>query len=213
MLGDSVTQERTRAILVDAPVRPRDRLDADLLDMVAAAMRGSIPLETAVRPILAKLEEITGLESTYVTRIAWDEGTQRIAVARNAGALDIPEGAVVQWDESLCQHVVAGTVSTDDAPARFPASTAAVELGIRSYTGVPITTPTGTVYGTLCGASVDAVPQLPDTIALMELFARVIGEVVSGDSAASRGSVGSRGQAPRPAVERTAGGAAAEPVH
>jgi diguanylate cyclase len=208
-----VTQEQTRAILADAPVLPRDRLDADLLDVLTAAMRGSIPLETAVRPILAKLEEITGLESTYVTRIAWDEGTQRIAVVRNAGTLDIPEGAVVQWEESLCQHVVDGTVSTDDAPARFPASTAAIELGIRSYTGVPITTRSGTVYGTLCGASVEAVPQTPDTIALMELFARVIGQVVSGDPVGSGGSVAPRGQAPRGAVARAAEGAAVEAVH
>jgi len=44
---------------------------------------------------------------------------------------------------------------------------------------VPICTDDGSVYGTLCGASTERVPQPPENIELMKLFARVIGHLIS----------------------------------
>ena len=42
-----------------------------------------------------------------------------------------------------------------------------------------ICTDDGSVYGTLCGASTERVPQPPENIELMKLFARVIGHLIS----------------------------------
>jgi diguanylate cyclase (GGDEF)-like protein len=168
--------------------QPLDRLDAELLDLIGRGMRGDVEIDGLVRPILTKLEEITGLESTYVTQIHWDAGTQSIRIARNVGTLTIPEDAVVAWPDTLCQYAVNDSLTTVDAQTRFPMSGAAAALDIRSYTGVPIHTGDGGVYGTLCGASTERVPQPPENIALMELFARVIGHVLSAEPATQHGA-------------------------
>jgi diguanylate cyclase len=53
--------------------------------------------------MLAELERLTGLESTYVTSIDWERATQRITRARNVGMIDIPQGLTVDWSDTVCR--------------------------------------------------------------------------------------------------------------
>lgn len=64
-------------------------------------------------------------------------GTQSIEIARNVGTLNLPEGSVVAWSETLCQHALPSGLTTVDATTRFPGSSAVAHLGVNSYAGCP----------------------------------------------------------------------------
>ncbi len=59
------------------------------------------PSGRVVHTLLAELQRVTGLESTYVTRI--DDGVQEVVRARNTGRLDIPVGTRVAWSDTVCR--------------------------------------------------------------------------------------------------------------
>ena len=50
------------------------------LDKLVAAVSDSEDLESLVRPLLVLLESVTGLESTYFTRIDFERNVQRIVI-------------------------------------------------------------------------------------------------------------------------------------
>lgn len=58
----------------------------------------------------------------------------------------------------------------------YPDSSAAADLGLRSYLTVPVNDSHGHFYGTLCGASTMAVPAGEAHLGTFRLFARLIGE-------------------------------------
>ncbi len=135
--------------------------------------------ERVIRNLLAELQRVTGLESTYLTRINWNDALQHVTHARNAGRIDIPEGLTVDWPDTICRRALEQGVSyTDDVSFTFPDSAAAEELGLRTYVGVPLRSSTGDIEGTLCGASSEAVPLGPAAIQVIERFARIIGDAV-----------------------------------
>jgi len=72
-----MAQPRTQQ---DTPLVQVDPLLIQLADSVSAATT----LEELVRPLLEMLEEVTGLESTYLTTIDLQEGFQHILFARNS---------------------------------------------------------------------------------------------------------------------------------
>ena len=133
MLGGTVAA--FDALPAVANDRPLDRLAAELLPLIATAMRTDVELENLARPMLTKLAEITGLESTYITAIDWEAGTQSIEIARNVGTLNLPEGSVVAWSETLCQHALPTGLTTVDATTRFPGSSAVAHLGSTAMQG------------------------------------------------------------------------------
>ena len=64
------------------------------------------------------LEEVTGLESTYLTTIDLEAGTQSILYARNSKTLLIPENLTVPWQDTLCKRALdEGKPYTDDVSA------------------------------------------------------------------------------------------------
>lgn len=131
-----------------------------------------------VRNLLAELQRLTGLESTYLTYVDWDEGRQHITHARNTGQLEISPGDSVEWADTVCRRSLSqGIPYTDDVPAVFPDSRAASALGLQTYVGVPITGDDGTIHGTLCGASPRRVPLGKDTLRVMERFAKMLARV------------------------------------
>jgi diguanylate cyclase len=134
-------------------------------------------LEVLARRLLDVLGRLTGLESTYLTRIRLDEGLQEVVVARNVGerAL-VPEGLVVPWEDTLCKRAMdEGRWCTSDVPTLWGDSAAAAALGLRTYVSVPVADAAGGLYGTLCGASQRQVELDEDVHALLE----VLGEMVT----------------------------------
>ena len=63
-----------------------------------------VSLGQALRPMLDELQERTGLESVYLTRIDWEGAEQEILIAANRGDLIIPEGLVIAWSGTLCRR-------------------------------------------------------------------------------------------------------------
>jgi predicted signal transduction protein with EAL and GGDEF domain len=136
---------------------------------------GTSDRERLVRTVLAELQRLTGLETTYLTRIDRQKAEQRITHARNTGALDIPEGLRVDWADAVCRRALErGLNYTDDVGATFPDSDAARDLGLQTYVSVPLINGDGDTEGTLCGGSTLRVPLGPETVQVMERFARMI---------------------------------------
>jgi diguanylate cyclase len=149
----------------------------DLLARVADSLARSNGLDALTRPLLALLEQVSGLESTYLTTLDEATGVQRVHIARNSGALTITEGIEVSWGDTLCRRAIDQDVSyTDDVPGLWGDSDAAQALGIVTYTTTPVRGQDGRLLGTLCAASRERRPLAPGTRDLLTLFSRVIGQ-------------------------------------
>jgi PAS domain S-box-containing protein/diguanylate cyclase (GGDEF)-like protein len=135
-------------------------------------------IDQLARPLLEHLRRMTGLESTYLTHVA--DGRQDILVASNTGDLQITEGLQVSWSDSLCSRAITdGPVFLRDARETFPTCSAATDLGIRSYLGVPILDDDGKLVGTLCAASASVVEVDRHTLDTVAFYAQILGERIS----------------------------------
>lgn len=147
----------------------------------------SVQRERLIRNLLAELQRLTGLESTYLTRIDWNDALQHITHARNAGGIDIAEGLAVDWADTVCRRALEqGVTYTDDVASTFPDSEAARALGLQTYVSVPLHNSAGGIQGTLCGASSKPVELAPETVTVMERFAELITGGVAGYGLADR---------------------------
>lgn len=146
-----------------------------LLDQLSRTVVAAGSLEELTRPLLDLLERVTGLESTYLTQIDEEAGLQSILYARNTGAMVIPEGLSVPWDDTLCKRALEeGRTSCEDASIDWADSDAARALGIRTYVTTPLWFEDGTLYGTLCAASSRVAPLTDDGQQILALFGRLI---------------------------------------
>lgn len=148
-------------------------------DEVAAAIlrvvRGPSDVTSTTRGLLDFLQKATGVESTYLTAIHWEDAKQEVLVANNTGDLAIDEGLLIDWCDTLCRRaLMGGSNITNDVPGLYGDSNAARELGLVCYASVPVTLPDGSMYGTLCGASSSAAKFGDDTVALFEFAAGLI---------------------------------------
>lgn len=164
--------------------RPRRAPDQDpcvepIFRKLAESVSGARTLEELARPMLEMLEAVTGLESTYLTRIDLEQGVQHIVYARNAQQMQIPEGLSVPWEDTLCKRALdEGRMFTDDVATCWGDSEAARALGIATYVSTPVRTDRGELYGTLCAASANTAPLPPDAERILEMFSRMIGQHV-----------------------------------
>jgi len=146
----------------------------------AAAQGGD--LETVTRGVLERLADLTGLSSTYLaeTRLTVDE--QYIVFSCNRSELfHIPEDVTLPWSEGVCRFVVEGGPNyTTDAQKRFPSSAVARLLEIRTFISYPVFTAEGRFFGTLCGASKEAVDVQQEILDLMRQCAVLIGQRLPG---------------------------------
>lgn len=144
-------------------------------------------LENMVRPMLELLEAVTGLSSTYLTRIDEGAGLQHILYSRNSSKLQIPEGLSVPWGDTLCKRALEeGRPYTDDVATCWADSGAARDLGINTYLSQPVRMQDGGVYGTLCAASAERVGLQPSTIDVLAKFAKLIAQQVERERALRR---------------------------
>jgi signal transduction histidine kinase len=125
-----------------------------VFEIASRAVRNADDFEGLVRPLLAALQEATDFDSTYLTAIHFEDAKQEILFSLNTRELQITEGMLVDWCDTLCREALLGKPAVvEDAQQTYPDSNAAAELGIRSYASVPITLPDGSTVGTMCGAS------------------------------------------------------------
>ncbi len=201
LLSRPVAADDVRELLQDPfPVRrlaasssgSTGEAEDDLADLVASLVDGAETAEELVRLVLGEVQRITGMASTYVTRISWEHGEQEVLHAYNVGALDVPGDLTVAWSDTLCRRALEdGRRQVTDVPATYPESEAAAALGLLSFVSVPVRSSDGAVMGTLCGASPEHL-EVPDyVLTLMEVFARLIGERLAFTSSTPAQSAGS----------------------
>ncbi len=168
---------------------PMSELDARLMAVADSGIRERGTLDTTVPPLLVELERITGLESTYLTRINWETEVQEVIFSRNVGDLDIPEGLSVDWEDTLCRRVLmGGPAVTDNVPADYPDSEAARALGLQTFASAAVVSPDGSVWGTLCGVSARPQPIDDGVRHVLALFARLIADYIFGTLERSTGA-------------------------
>ncbi len=157
------------------------------LRLLADTVAGARTLEQLVRPLLGLLEEMTGLDSTYLTRIDDALGEQHVVFSRNSRRLRIPEGISVPWNDTLCKRALdEGRLYTDDVSTCWGDSEAARALGIATYASTPVRTSGGELYGTLCAASDQRLPMAAGGDRVMQLFAQLIAQQVEREHAMDR---------------------------
>ncbi|EQB2601009.1 GGDEF domain-containing protein [Aeromonas salmonicida] len=150
-----------------------------ILQALSVQVTAARDLESLTRPLLEMLETVTGLESTYLTQIDLEQSAQHILYARNSAALQIPEGGSVDWSDTLCRRALdEGRLYAADVADRWGDSAAARAMGIRTYMSSPVRTSSGSLYGTLCGASAEHKPLVTGSEHLIAFFARLIAEHV-----------------------------------
>lgn len=151
----------------------------DFVSVLADSVTGAQTLEELVRPLLELLQAVTGLESTYLTRIDTTAGVQHVVYARNTLRLQIPEGLEVPWEGTLCKRALEeGRLYTDDVANCWADSEAAMALGIATYTSTPVRIEDGTLYGTLCAASGERKPLADGAEKILYMFSRLIGQQI-----------------------------------
>ncbi|HRJ61803.1 MAG TPA: sensor domain-containing diguanylate cyclase, partial [Azospirillaceae bacterium] len=152
-------------------------MSTDLLARVSGALSVGQTVEQLTRPLLELLELVTGLESTYLTRIDSDAGVQTIIFSRNIKTMQIPEGLSVPWGDSLCKRALEeGRTYTDDVASCWGDSEAARALGIKTYASTPLYLADNELYGTLCAASQQSRPFTPEGRQVLTLFAQLIAQ-------------------------------------
>lgn len=160
-------------IAMPTPVKELS-LDSILAEL-STSLQAARSVEQLTRPLLDMLGAVTGLESTYLTSIDPDAELQHVRYARNAGALQIPEGLSLPWSDTLCKRALdEGRMATTDAGRCWPDAEAARHLGIQTYVSAPIRTDEGQLLGTLCGASASRQPVGPQAESILRLFSNVI---------------------------------------
>lgn len=168
-------------------------------------------VESFVRALLGELQRITGLTTTYLTRISADGAVQHVDFTNHTLGAVLRAGASVEWSESLCRRALERSVRrTSDAVAAFPDTDIAAEIGITSYLVEPVYDEEGRLYGTLCGAARSEVPLDEGDSAAVRLFARLVAEklrrtaVAGGEPWSGTGTPAAGGPGP---TEREAGAA------
>ena len=147
----------------------------DMLAHLSGAVSSARTLEQLARPLLELLEMVSGLESTYLTRIDLEAGLQEVLFARNSRSMQIPEGIQVPWEDTLCKRALEeGRGYTDDVAACWGDSAAARALGIKTYASTPIYLGDGALFGTLCAASSESRPLQLDAREVLTLFSTLI---------------------------------------
>lgn len=149
------------------------------MDQILSFLSETVPkaktVEQLTRPLLALLERVTGMESTYLTTIDLEQGVQRVEFARNIGPMEIPEGLVVPWEDTLCKRALEqNRLFSDDVAECWGDSDAAKALGIKTYVSAPITAQDGRVLGTVCAASSSKVARSPDVEPILKLLSGLL---------------------------------------
>ena len=130
-----------------------------------------VGFERLARPLLELIQRVTGLETTFVTRIDWAQQQQEVVLALNTADLQVAEGSALDWSDSMCRcALLSGKEHTSDAPADFPGSMGVEQVGLRTFVALPILAEEA-ILGTVCGASRRTVELSSDVVEVIRLVA------------------------------------------
>ncbi|MGC8697370.1 MAG: sensor domain-containing diguanylate cyclase [Halothiobacillus sp.] len=154
---------------------PTGHLDSRLISQLAEVMIDAKNLESLVRPLLVLLQSVTGLDSTFFTRIDLIKSTQTVLYSHNTAELGIPELLSVSWQDTLCRRALSEhRFCTQDVAEIWGDSQAARALGIQTYLSEPIFVADNTLFGTLCAADTHKKAIDPEIMTIVKLFGQII---------------------------------------
>jgi diguanylate cyclase len=161
--------------MTPTPAQPLD----PVLKSLSATVASAVTLDGLTRPLLELLATVSGFESCYLGTVQLERGLQHILFSRNSGQLNIPEGADLPWQQTLCRRALAENCHFSDAvPIRWQDSGTARALGIQTYASAVIRLGDGALFGTLCATSSFRRAWSADAEQLLQLVARLIGQHV-----------------------------------
>ena len=138
----------------------------------------SSELEQVGRPLLRLVQHITGMETSFITAIDWEDQQQEVLVSLNTGALLIPEGDRIDWADSMCRSMfLSGQVQSSAVGVTVPATRAATAMGMNSFFALPLLVDDRPI-GTVCGASCRAVVLGDDELVAMQMIADALQELL-----------------------------------
>ena len=168
------------ALMLEAiPLRPLSADSQSYLDVISAVAKADAPLYEVAQPLLQQILRITSADAVFLTQDDSSHVVEQIRCsvrAEHDGALDVREGLVLSLSDSPSNQARrSGEYSEPDLRARYPNHDLTRLVRAASHIGVPVTSPDGYVFGTLCVSS-----SRPDGIArdnerLIELLARLLG--------------------------------------
>jgi diguanylate cyclase len=157
----------------------RPLLSSNLLGALAATLSHAHTLEALARPLLELLQTVTGMESTYLTRLDEAAGVLHVLYARNSLRLTIPEGLSTPWADTLSKRALEQRrFYADDIANDWGDCDIARSLGIVTYANAPVREKGGELFGTLCAASNERRPLSETSTHALALFAQLIGQQV-----------------------------------
>ncbi|RVT84936.1 sensor domain-containing diguanylate cyclase [Inhella crocodyli] len=149
------------------------------LAQLSIAVPAAQSVERLVRPLLRLLGNALGLESTYLATVDLAAGAHLIRFSHNTGSLQVPEGLVSRWNDTLCKRALdAGHTAVSDVPQRWGDAPTARALGIQTFVSEPIRGEDGALLGTLCAASAQSRTVGPDAEALLKLFSGLVASLI-----------------------------------
>ncbi|MGZ4643070.1 MAG: GAF domain-containing protein [Blastococcus sp.] len=134
----------------------------------------------AVDGLLDFLHEHVGWDVWMATRVVDD--CQIVLRSRPSGA--VPTGSRLPWADSFCREMVEGRAPriatvTAAVPA-YAARTKGLAHAVSAYIGVPLVTPDGQLFGTLCGVAFRAKPlSATRDLPLVEIIARMLSTLLA----------------------------------
>ena len=156
------------------------------LRRLAQAVAAGHDLQALTRPLLQLLQEVTGLESTFLTLANPECDELVLAYTYNTGSLYIPEGATVSWQDSLCRRAVdEHRPYVADIGAVWPDAQPALDLGITTFVSVPVRDTNDELVGTLCGVSSTSTVIDDRELAVMATFAQLLAVQLTRETAHS----------------------------
>ncbi len=135
-----------------------------------------LPQHPAIDAVMSTAASLLGMEIVFLGGLTQDTFTFE-KVRASAEWPGVQEGRSIDRSASLCHRLLAGAPSATSDAAHDPAyadAAARIELGVRSYVGVPIRDAGGTVVATLCGIDRSEVEVGDDTIEVLTRLAQVI---------------------------------------
>jgi EAL domain-containing protein (putative c-di-GMP-specific phosphodiesterase class I) len=166
------------ALAAPSPARHASRQALEAVSELVSAEPGA---EALCRALLAELERLTGMESTFLTEPAPGMRAQRVRQAHNGGGLRIVEGLVIPAADPLLRRPAQVTSPSE------PLGGIAGGLGVRVALSVPVMGSHDRVLGSLCAASQRRLEPNPNVLVAMRLLARLIGAQLSQAEAAGDG--------------------------
>ena len=160
------------------PLRPLSADAQSYMDVISDVARATSPLDEVAPPLLAQLLRITHADSVFLTQ---DDPshvveTIRYSVSTAGTGIDAHPGLVLPLSASPSDQARrSGAYLEPNLTERYPNHDITKVVRSVSHLSVPVTTPEGGVFGTLCVASArpDAIAQ--DVESLVELLARLVG--------------------------------------